>query len=330
MKTWLDAADSSSAAFDVKALNGLRRQVNQQDPAALQKVARQFEGLFVNMMLKSMRAALPQDGLLSNDQTRMYTSMYDQQLAQDLSAKGLGLADMIVKQLGQRHDLPGDEVGKVALPLGQEERSPMPLGQERLAAASMPPALIGEFLRREQREDAAGGRVAQLTQSSAHFTDRLSIPAMIASLQSGIPHHLIMAQAALESGWGRREITSADGSPSHNIFGVKAGEGWAGKVTEVVTTEFENGRAYKTKELFRVYDSYLDALNDYVSLLTNNSRYQSVLDAKSAEDAAYALQRAGYATDPHYGDKLVQVIGQIKQMSQQAVRAYTRDLSALF
>ncbi|QTF07973.1 flagellar assembly peptidoglycan hydrolase FlgJ [Brenneria izadpanahii] len=323
MKSWVNVAEPTSAVYDVNAVNSLRRQVTQKDPAALEKVAHQFEGLFVNMMLKSMRSALPQDGMLSNDQTRLYTSMYDQQMAQDLSAKGLGLADMIMKQMGRQHtDIPPDSVGKV----------PMPLDQERLATSALSPALIGEFLRREQRQDNAAEQqsAAPLRQTSSQFTDRLSIPSMIASLQSGIPHHLIMAQAALESGWGRREITTADGKPSYNIFGVKANDSWKGKVTEVMTTEFENGRAYKTKELFRVYDSYLDALNDYISLLTNNSRYKPVLDAKSAEDAAYALQRAGYATDPNYGDKLVQIIGQIKQASQKAISAYTHDLSKLF
>ncbi|MCG8708897.1 flagellar assembly peptidoglycan hydrolase FlgJ [Brenneria sp. 4F2] len=323
MKTLNNAAEPTSAVYDVNAVNSLRRQVNQKDPAALEKVARQFEGLFVNMMLKSMRSALPQDGMLTNDQTRLYTSMYDQQMAQDLSTKGLGLADMIVKQMGkQPSELPADSVGKVA----------MPLDQERLAASALSPALVGEFLRREQQQNNADEQPSApaARQTSSQFTDRLSIPSMIASMQSGIPHHLIMAQAALESGWGRREITSADGSPSYNIFGVKANDSWTGKVTEVTTTEFENGRAYKTKEKFRVYDSYVDALNDYISLLTNNARYKPVLDAKNAEDAAYALQRAGYATDPNYGDKLVQIIGQIKQASQRAISAYTHDLSKLF
>lgn len=323
MKNWIDGADaSSSAAYDANALNGLRRQAQKNDPEALAKVAKQFEGLFVNMMLKSMRSALPQDGMLDNDQTRMYTSMYDQQLSQDLSSKGLGLADMIVQQAGRHSNPPpGEGVGTTA----------MPLGPERLAATNMPLALVGEFLRREQQNGGGfGQRNMQLPQSSEEFADRLSVPSMLASMQSGIPHQLIMAQAALESGWGRREITTADGQPSHNIFGVKASDDWNGKVTEVLTTEYQNGQPYKVKERFRVYDSYLDALNDYVSLLTKNSRYKAVLQANTPEEGAHALQRAGYATDPQYGNKLVQIIGQIKQSAQQAVKAYTHDLSRLF
>lgn len=324
MKNWIDSAEassSSSAAYDANALNGLRRAAQKNDPEALAKVAKQFEGLFVNMMLKSMRAALPQDGMLNNDQTRMYTSMYDQQLSQDLSSKGLGLADMIVKQATQRNTPPpGADVGTTA----------MPLGPERLTANSLPLALVGEFLRREQQNGGFGQRNTQLPQSSEEFADRLSVPSMLASMQSGIPHQLIMAQAALESGWGRREITTADGKPSHNIFGVKASEDWDGKVTEIMTTEYQNGQPYKVKERFRVYDSYLDALNDYVSLLTKNARYKAVVQANTPEEGAYALQRAGYATDPQYGNKLVQIIGQIKQSAQQAVKAYTHDLSKLF
>ncbi|RLM27211.1 flagellar rod assembly protein/muramidase FlgJ [Brenneria alni] len=316
--------DQASAAYDVQSVNGLRREAVQNTPGALHKVAQQVEGLFVNMMLKSMRNTLPQDGLLSSDQTRMYTSMYDQQVAQNLSAKGLGLADMMVKQLSHHAATePDEQVGK----------TPMPLGQERLASAAMPPALIGEFFRRTQPEtDSKQNSVAGYSDSAtnASFSDRLSIPAMIASLQSGIPHHLIMAQAILESGWGKREIMTSDGKTSHNIFGVKAGSSWDGDVASVMTTEYKNGQPYKLKQDFRVYDSYLHAINDYITLLTKNSRYKDVLNANSAEQGAYALQKAGYATDPNYGAKLVQIIEQIRSSAQKAAQAYTHDLNTLF
>ncbi|PWC22144.1 flagellar assembly peptidoglycan hydrolase FlgJ [Brenneria roseae subsp. roseae] len=314
--------DQASAAYDVQSLNGLRREAVQNTPGSLHKVAQQVEGLFVNMMLKSMRNTLPQDGLLSSDQTRMYTSLYDQQIAQNLSAKGLGLADMMVKQLSQHAATePDEQVGK----------TPMPLGQERLASAAMPPVLIGEFLRRTQSETAAKqNAVAGYSATNGSFADRLSVPAMIASLQSGIPHQLIMAQAMLESGWGKREIMTNDGKTSHNIFGVKAGGNWDGEVTSVMTTEYKNGQPYKLMQDFRVYDSYLHALNDYITLLTKNARYKDVLDANSAEQAAYALQKAGYATDPKYGEKLVQIIEQIRSSAQKAARVYTHDLNTLF
>ncbi|KAA8996714.1 flagellar assembly peptidoglycan hydrolase FlgJ [Affinibrenneria salicis] len=318
-------SDQASAAYDVQSINGLRREAVQNSPAALHKVAKQVEGLFVNMMLKSMRDTLPQDGLLSSDQTRMYTSMYDQQLAQNLSAKGLGLADMMVKQLSRHSASEPDEMAG---------KTPLPLGPERLASSAMPPALIGEFMRRNQQQensDGQGERVKGIYPTEgASFTERLSVPAMIASLQSGIPHHLILAQAVLESGWGKREIMTSDGKTSHNIFGVKAGSNWDGEVASVMTTEYKNGQPYKLTQDFRVYDSYLQAINDYIRLLTQNSRYKEVLSAGSAEQAAYALQKAGYATDPNYGAKLVQIIDQIRGSAQKAVKAYTHDLSKLF
>ncbi|CPR21071.1 flagellar assembly peptidoglycan hydrolase FlgJ [Brenneria goodwinii] len=315
--------DQSSAAYDVQSLNGLRREAAQNSPEALNKVAKQVEGLFVNMMLKSMRNTLPQDGLLSSDQTRMYTSMYDQQISQNLSSKGLGLADMMVKQLSRNSTAEPDEMAG---------KTPLPLGSERLPSTAMPPALIGEFIRRNQqdngeRQSANGGFYPT---EGASFTERLSVPAMIASLQSGIPHHLILAQAALESGWGKREIMTRDGKTSHNIFGVKAGSNWDGEVASVMTTEYKNGQPYKVAQDFRVYDSYLHAINDYIRLLTQNSRYKEVLSAGSSEQAAYALQKAGYATDPNYGAKLVQIIDQIRGTAQKAVKAYTHDLSNLF
>ncbi|WP_094108123.1 flagellar assembly peptidoglycan hydrolase FlgJ [Lonsdalea populi] len=317
------SVDQASAAYDVKSLNKLRNDAVKNEPSALKNVARQVEGLFVSMMLKSMRSALPQEGLLSSDQTRLYTSMYDQQVAQDLSAKGLGLADMMVKQLSRNANEPiGNGVGTTPMPVSKDDF---------LTSSAFPPALMGEFLKRTNQDGERSTKAApELPPSSEDFTNRLSMPSMIASLKTGIPHHLIMAQAALESGWGKREITTSDGKPSHNLFGVKAGSNWDGKVTEIMTTEFENGRAYKVKEKFRVYDSYLDSINDYISLLTDNARYKGVVNANSAESAAYELQRAGYATDPRYGDKLVQIIGQIKNTTEKAVKAYTHDISNLF
>jgi flagellar protein FlgJ len=139
-----------------------------------------------------------------------------------------------------------------------------------------------------------------------------------------------MAQAALESGWGQREIPAADGSRSYNLFGIKAGSSWDGPVTEITTTEFEEGVAKKIKARFRVYGSYMEAIGDYVKLLTNNPRYANVASASSPEQAAHALQKAGYATDPLYAKKLVSMIQQMKNAGEQVTKAYTHDLQDLF
>ena len=129
----------------------------------------------------------------------------------------------------------------------------------------------------------------------------------------------MVAQAALETGWGRREILHADGSPSHNLFGIKAGPGWKGPVAEVTTTEFVEGRPVKLKAAFRAYGSYAESFADYARLIGTNPRYAQVM--ASADDAArfaQGLQRAGYATDPQYADKLARVIDTTLRLQREA------------
>ncbi|WP_312761772.1 flagellar assembly peptidoglycan hydrolase FlgJ [Serratia sp. (in: enterobacteria)] len=275
-----DLMAMSGAAYDAQALNGLKRDAAADPQGNLKQVAQQVEGMFVQMMLKSMRSALPQDGVLSSDQTRLYTSMYDQQIAQQMSQKGLGLADMMVKQMSNANAVPSETAGL----------SPMALDNEVLQ--TLPNQALEQMVRRAMPK--APPAAAPLSLNNGNFVARLSIPAKVASQQSGIPHQLIVAQAALESGWGQREIPTSDGTPSYNLFGIKAGG------------------------------------SDYVKLLTNNPRYADVAAARSPEQAAHALQRAGYATDPQYASKLVSVIQQMKNAGEQAVKAYTHDLKDLF
>lgn len=312
-----DVTSMAGAAYDAQALNGLKSAAAADPQGNLKQVARQVEGMFVQMMLKSMRAALPKDGMLSSDQTRLYTSLYDQQIAQQLSQKGLGLADMMVRQLGSAGRPPSETAGTVPMALDGDRLQALPRqALEQLVRRALPPM------------PSVPGNPAPL--NNGNFVARLSTPARLASQQSGIPHQLIVAQAALESGWGRREIPAADGSPSHNLFGIKAGSGWRGPVTEITTTEFEQGAAKKIKARFRVYGSYVEAIADYVKLLTGNPRYAGVAAARTPEQAAHALQQAGYATDPHYARKLVSVIAQMRSAGEQVAKAYSHDLQDLF
>ncbi|CAI0787051.1 flagellar assembly peptidoglycan hydrolase FlgJ [Serratia proteamaculans] len=310
-----DLMAMSGAAYDAQALNGLKRDAASDPQGNLKQVAQQVEGMFVQMMLKSMRAALPKDGVLSSDQSRLYTSMYDQQIAQQMSQKGLGMADMMVRQMSNANAVPSETAGM----------SPMALDNEVLQ--TLPNQALEQMIRRAVPKAPAA---SPLSLNNGNFVARLSVPARVASQQSGIPHQLIVAQAALESGWGQREIPTADGTPSYNLFGIKAGSSWSGPVTEVTTTEFEQGAAKKIKAQFRVYGSYVEAIADYVKLLTNNPRYAEVANARSPEQAAHALQKAGYATDPQYANKLVSVIQQMKNSGEQVVKAYTHDLKDLF
>ncbi|WP_039058072.1 flagellar assembly peptidoglycan hydrolase FlgJ [Enterobacter sp. Bisph1] len=310
----------NSAAWDAQSLNELKSQTRQDPGANLRPVARQMEGMFVQMMLKSMREALPKDGIFSSDSTRLYTSMYDQQIAQQMTAgKGLGLADMMVKQMA------GDQTP--VDPADQMQQVPMKLPLETVT--SYQNQALTQLVRKAMPK-APDDSDEPLTGDSKDFLAQLSLPARLASQQSGVPHHLILAQAALESGWGQRQIPRENGEPSFNIFGVKATPGWKGPTTEITTTEYENGEAVKVKAKFRVYSSYLEALSDYVGMLTRNKRYAAVTTAATAEQGAQALQNAGYATDPHYARKLTSMIQQLKSMGEKVSKAYSTDTQNLF
>ncbi|OAT53528.1 flagellar assembly peptidoglycan hydrolase FlgJ [Providencia heimbachae] len=316
------------AAFDLQSLSGLKGELNKNAEQGLRQVTQQLEATFVQMMLKSMREALPQDGLFSNDQTRMLTSMYDQQIAQDLSQKGLGFGEMMYQQLSgeqQQNDLP-------------TKATFMPLDEKALQ--SLPPFAMEQMMRRfAPMGDALSApfqKIKSLSLNSSNFIGRLLEPAKAASQKSGISHFLILAQAALESGWGKREILTAEGKTSHNLFGIKAGKSWQGASTNIMTTEVINGKTIKMRDDFRVYGSYEEAISDYISLLTDNPRYKGVKQAATPEIAARRLHQAGYATDPGYSDKLISLINQIRgaqpmnTSASKAVQAYSIDLNDIF
>lgn len=320
-----DSRLTASAAWDAQSLNELKAKAGQDPEANIRPVARQVEGMFVQMMLKSMREALPKDGLFSSDSTRLYTSMYDQQIAQSMTAgKGLGLADMMVKQMGgeQANQLAADADASAV-----QQQVPMKFPLETVTTYQN--QALTQMVRKAMPK-APEESDEPLSGDSKDFLAQLSLPARLASQQSGVPHHLILAQAALESGWGQRQIRRENGEPSFNLFGVKASGSWKGPVTEVTTTEYENGEAKKVKAKFRVYSSYLEALSDYVGLLTRNPRYAAVTSASTAEQGAQALQNAGYATDPNYARKLTGMIQQLKAMGEKVSKAYGNDIENLF
>jgi len=280
---------TSNLAASTQSLDSLRAQAKHTPEQALKAVAQQFEAVFMNMMMKSMREATPQEGMLESEQTQMFTSMLDQQLVQSMSKRGVGLAEIMVRQLS-----PGKSELNTAKP-----------------ASTMP---VNNHLAINQ---SANNHVASVGSTTVQqkFTQRFAQYAEQASRQTGVPASVILAQAALESGWGKREIKMPDGSSSHNLFGIKAGKNWHGEVAEVMTTEYKNGQPEKVREPFRAYASYADAFTDYAQFLRDNPRYEQVLQpGQDAVNAAYSLQRAGYATDPKYADKLVQIMGRINQV----------------
>jgi flagellar protein FlgJ len=292
---------SSKFALDTKGLGELKKSAKAGAPEALKTAATQFEAMFINMMMKSMRDATPQEGMLDNQQTKMFTSMLDQQMSQNLAKRGVGLADVLIRQLSAQ------AVNAHALAIGGDQNvgtspaMPSPLSADALLKT--PGALLAPSA---TPVTASGKPQAPHIRS---FQDKLGADAEAASKATGIPAKFMLGQAALESGWGKRELKNADGSASHNLFGIKAGPGWKGKVATAVTTEYVNGVPQTRVEKFRAYDSYADGFKDYAKLLTNNPRYEKVLaSGGDASSFAHGLQRAGYATDPNYGAKLARII----------------------
>jgi len=295
---------SSMAAFDVKGIGELRQSAKANDPAALKTAATQFEAMFINMMMKSMRDATPQDGMLDSQQSKMFTTMMDQQTSQNLAKRGTGLADVLIRQLSQATQLQATQLQALA-PAGPDAPG---VAASPLAALSTLSTSLTSSARSVLQTVPAPAARTQAPHVRA-FQEKLAAHAQEASRTTGIPAKFMLGQAALESGWGKHEIKGRDGATSHNLFGIKAGANWTGKVAEAVTTEYVNGVAQTSVEKFRAYDSYADSFKDYAKLITGNKRYEKVLaSAGDASSFAQGLQRAGYATDPNYAAKLTRII----------------------
>lgn len=311
----MTAPATTPSIFDASGLAALKRQTKANDPAALKAAAQQFEALFLQMVLKSMRDASPREGLFDSEQTRLYESLLDQQMGQVLATKGgAGLAAVIEKQLARATSAEpvGFEAGlplrtpATAYPLHRAFQAlPLPSGD----AAGLPLPVAPSIPIPTRPAVSPGPAIAPgATPAASEFVGKLLPQALEASRATGIPAEFLVAQAALETGWGRAEPRRADGQPSYNVFGIKAGRNWTGATVEAATTEYVDGVAQQRIERFRAYGSYAEACQDYASLLAGNPRYAAVLGSVDAGRFAQNLQRAGYATDPAYAAKLERII----------------------
>jgi flagellar protein FlgJ len=285
----IQAPDNSGAlAIDVQAVGQLKQMARAQSPAALKASAQQFEALFINMMLKSMRQASQPLGQNEHSDGQLYGSMFDQQLSQIMAQRGMGLADMMLRQL-QVTGAQGDPVG--ANPVGK--------GAQQVSSSTSFAPVASQALPRS----AGGDTLVE------EFKKNMLEPAQVAARKTGLPVEFILGQAALESGWGKREIRDAQGQNSFNLFGIKATAGWQGATVDVTTTEYEGGQPRKVTAKFRAYNSYEQAFQDYATLLTSSKRYEKVLEnGQNLSGFARGMQLAGYATDPAYAEKLTRII----------------------
>ena len=269
----------SGLAADPTALNALRYGSGKgDDKAALKEAAKQFESLFMRELIKSMREATQKSGLMDGEGSNLGMDLLDQQFSVQLSGLPGGLSEAIERQLGRQMTNTDATRGS---------------GSGALSATG---------------DTSTVGRV-NAGPRQAGFVEQHSEAAATVARESGIPASFMIGQAGHETGWGRSEIKHADGSPSHNLFGIKATDSWKGKVAEITTTEYINGEPRKVTAKFRAYDSNADSFRDYARLIGNSPRYEGVMDQlHSVQGFASGLQKAGYATDPQYAAKLSRAI----------------------
>ncbi len=276
---------------DFNGLAKLKTEAKKDSQEALKEVAKQFESIFINLALKSMRDAKLSDGILDSDQSQFFQEMYDQQLSVHLSGDpGIGLADLIVRQLskgGKDVDLQGTDLNAYRSNYVKSQN-----GKSDLVKSIT-----------ELKSETA----VPIT-SVAQFVKQLWPYAQQAASEIGVEPKVLMAQAALETGWGKFVINKSDGQSSFNLFNIKADKAWQGEKTIETTLEFEQGIGKKVQAGFRVYDSFQQSFQDYVQFLKNNPRYRDALkQTENPESYVKALQQAGYATDPEYAEKIMRL-----------------------
>src|SRR6202051_2425224 len=311
---------SNRFALDVQGFDAMRAQANAAPQQGLKAAAKQFDAVFTQMMLKSMREATPSDSPFDSHDSATFTSMLDQQLAQNVGAKGIGVADMMLKQLMRNAGATATGSADGTGASGDSSANAGNMAAMNAMAKAYANAAGSSTATKASVSGSGYSADSALTPPArgvgsdkvAAFVDRLAAPAQAASSATGIPARFIIGQAALESGWGKREIKNNDGSSTHNVFGIKATSDWTGKTASAVTTEYVNGKPQKVVEKFRAYDSYEDALTDYASVLKSNPRYAPVVEAsRDAGGFAHGMQKAGYATDPQYAKKLISIMRHI-------------------
>ncbi len=322
---------SADIYTDFSHLAELKRKSKQGGDAALKEVAKQFEAMFLQMVLKQMRQASPGDPIFDNDRSRFYQEMHDQQLALHLSEGGsIGIADLIVRQLGgqtesQAKPRPLSDYRsstKVSQP-ASPDISPKVTTRTDKTASSLPPSAqhqgpamgTGNFaIQQAATKNASAPSGNSVNSKSAaqfegpqHFVRTLLPEAQQAASRIGIDPKLLLAQAALETGWGKKIILHPDGRSSHNLFNIKAGRHWEAERVKVSTLEYMDGIAVRRHADFRSYEDYRQSFEDYAKLIQKPRYAEALHHSDDPEKYLKALQQAGYATDPDYADKILAI-----------------------
>ncbi len=308
---------SPSAGPDARSLDALRTQAGRDPRAAARQVAVQFEAHFMETVFKGLREAMaPAGGGEGGQGQAVFTGMLDSQFARQFAGRPGGLAQMIEQQLARQMTTMPASAATAGTPTAMPAMPPKPASWR---AAASPGATASAPAASAATDATPAAASAPRARGASDFLRRMLPHAQAAEQATGVPASFILGQAALESGWGRGEIRHADGRPSFNLFGIKAGGRWRGEVAVTGTTEFEGGQAQRQQAQFRSYGSYAQAFTDYARLLAGSPRYaQALREGGSPEGFASALQRAGYATDPRYADKLARTIHQTLALQRAA------------
>lgn len=286
---------SSFNTLDPAAMTRLRADLKNPTPESAKQVAQQFEALFVQTMLKSMRSAMPGDALFGGQQEAQYRDLLDRQLSVNLAqGRGLGLAPVIEQQLLANMGLKPEPSQPVASGLARYRAAPVASVQPEAAEASVKTSTVGD---KGPAFDSPEAFVRNIWGAAERAAKRL-----------GVATKALVAQAALETGWGKHVIRRSDGASSNNLFNIKA-HGWGGEAIKVSTVEYRDGVAAKEMASFRAYGSLQDSFEDYARFIESNPRYRKALEA-AADPEAYLreLQHAGYATDPNYAEKISRIM----------------------
>lgn len=296
------AAASTSAANTYSNLNGLAAlKQDSRSPQALRAVAQQVDALFLQMMLKSMRDASADQGDPNSNEMSMYQDMFDKQIALTLSQRqDLGLGSLLMRQSAPGAAVPGASTATpttTVAPAAAAPASAVPATSSAVSAASLAPA--------ELTAQAA----AVTTEDAGEFVDQILPTIREAATALGLSPLAMLAQAVLETGWGKRMARTADGSLSLNMFGIKADGNWGGARATANTVEFAGGVAVQRRAAFRAYASISDSVSDFANLLQSSPRYRNTLaSGNSAQAYVSSIRNSGYATDPDYANKLNEIL----------------------
>lgn len=284
---------------DFNGLAKLKTQARNNAPEAIKEVAKQFESVFLTMVLKSMREAKLADGILDSNQSEFYRDMYDQQLAVHLSGEpGIGLAELIARQLSPKQQETGDKMDAA----DYLNRSVASAG--RVTRKNVAPTNVNSTKSAVQTDNIVEPEIT----SKDQFVQQLRPFAEKAAAELGVEANVLLAQAALETGWGKSVIKHGNGRNSFNLFNIKADRSWQGKQASRKTLEFEAGIGRQEIAAFRSYESYRESFDDYVHFIKTNPRYSNAIKmAAKPERYMHELQQAGYATDPKYASKVMRI-----------------------